>query len=109
MAEYRGGGIAPGGGFNVAAFNLRNTIVAGNSVGTSGNYPDFQGTLNTSGYNLIGDTKGGAGFVATDILNKSAKLGPLQDNGGAIPRNGAVEQKPGHQCRRPQYDWASSL
>jgi hypothetical protein len=73
----RGGGIFiyPGGDLN-----MRNTILAGNSVATSRG--DLFGSLSSSGHNLIGNTEGGGGFDPTDLLNVDPHLGPLQDNGG---------------------------
>ncbi|MCB1719319.1 MAG: hypothetical protein KDK05_29640, partial [Candidatus Competibacteraceae bacterium] len=46
--------------------NLKNSIIAGNSVGTSGTGPDCDGTLTptTPGYNFIGDNSGCTGFPA---------------------------------------------
>ena len=40
------------------------------------------GTVTSKGYNLIGNSSGGSGFVATDLLNVNPLLGPLQNNGG---------------------------
>jgi hypothetical protein len=74
---YGGGGIKVA--FN-GTLNMRNTIVAGN-CGVGG-ASDLSGSLTSSGYNLIGNTQGGSGFVATDLLNVDPLLGPLQDNGG---------------------------
>ncbi len=76
-----GGGLASYGGFNQAVFNLRNTIVAGNTA-PSRHGPDLACVLVSSGYNLIGNPQGGSGFVATDLLKVNPKLGPLQNNGG---------------------------
>jgi hypothetical protein len=59
--------------------DMRNTILALNSP------RDLKGGLNSSGYNLIGDTRGGYGFAATDLLNVDPLLGPLTDNGGPTP------------------------
>jgi hypothetical protein len=52
------------------------SIVAGNTGG------DAAGGFDSLGYNLIGNTGGSSGWVGTDLLNKSPKLGPLQYNGG---------------------------
>lgn len=73
-----------GGIYNMASLVLRNSIVQGNSSTTG--YPiDCGGsTISSSGYNLIGST-GGCNFSSStgDLLNVSAVLGPLQNNGGA--------------------------
>jgi Ca2+-binding RTX toxin-like protein len=68
-------------------FNLRNTIIAGNSdvspagVGTA---PDCGGTLRSGGNNLIGDHTG-CGFAPRggDKINVDPRLGPLMNNGGS--------------------------
>jgi hypothetical protein len=57
----------------------RNTIIAGNTAHIA---PDLEGSLGSLGHNLIGNTSGGSGFDATDLLNVNPLLGPLQDNGG---------------------------
>jgi hypothetical protein len=77
-----GGGIENQ--YAYSTLNMRNTIVAGNTVFYYSGYydSDLHGTLTSSGYNLIGNTNGGSGFVATDLLNVNPKLGPLQNNGG---------------------------
>jgi len=60
--------------------NMRNSIVADN-------YPDFEGHLSLSGYNLIGYAFGDSGFVDTDLVGTfdnpiDPMLGPLQNHGG---------------------------
>jgi hypothetical protein len=77
-ANWYGGGIRNG-----YALNLRNTIVAGNSAAIS--WPDLEGKLTSSGSNLIGNTTGGSGYAATDLLNVNPYLAPLQNNGGPTP------------------------
>jgi hypothetical protein len=76
-------GFGYGGGISIwtGVLNLRNTIVAGNTI-QSGGGPDLDGNLSSSGYNLIGNTQGGSGFDDTDLLNVNPLLSPLQDNGG---------------------------
>jgi hypothetical protein len=76
-ADASGGGIA-----NSGAMTVRNTIIAGNTT-DFGPGPDLSGSLGSQGHNLIGNTQGGSGFAASDLLNVSPLLGPLQDNGGA--------------------------
>jgi hypothetical protein len=76
-----GGGIANAGSGTIG---IRNTILAGNQASTS---RDVSGSLNSQGYNLIGDGTGGSGFVGTDLVGAAdmpidPMLGPLQDNGG---------------------------
>ncbi|MBH8561146.1 VCBS repeat-containing protein [Nostoc sp. CENA67] len=62
----------------------KNTIIAGNIAPSN---PDFNGTLTSNGYNLIGNTSGAVitGNTTGNITGVSANLGPLQNNGGATP------------------------
>jgi hypothetical protein len=81
-----GGGGFPdlvGGVGNVGLVNARNTIIAKNPNG------DFNGTLTSQGFNLIGNGSGATitPAQATDQIGTTAfpidpMLGPLQDNGG---------------------------
>jgi len=73
-----GGGIDTRLGFTT----LANTIIATNTAPTA---PDVAGTVTSLGYNLIGNSSGGSGFVAADLLNVNPLLGPLQSNGGPTP------------------------
>jgi hypothetical protein len=64
--------------------HVRNTIVAGNSGGSSA---DVSGVVVSLGYNLIRDGTGGSGYADTDLVGTpdnpiDPMLGPLQDNGG---------------------------
>jgi hypothetical protein len=78
-ASFLGGGIYNDEGGLV----MRNTILAGNTA--SDGSPDLGGHLTSSGYNLIGNTRGGGGFDPTDLLNVDPRLAPLQDNSGPTP------------------------
>jgi hypothetical protein len=73
-AAASGGGIANGG--TLTTFD---TILAGNLAPAGA---DLSGNLGSLGHNLIGNTTGGSGFDATDLLNVDPRLGPLQYNGG---------------------------
>ncbi len=73
-SAVRGGGI-----YNTGTANIANTIVATNTAPTG---PDVDGNVASKGYNLIGNSSGGSGFVATDLLDVNPVLGPLQSNGG---------------------------
>jgi hypothetical protein len=44
--------------------------------------PDLDGGVASQGYNLIGNSTGGSGYAASDLLNVNPQLGPLQNNGG---------------------------
>jgi len=69
-----GGGIT-----NAGTAIIANTIVAGNTAPTG---PDVSGKVTSKGHNLIGNSSGGSGFVAADLLNVNPVLGPLQNNVG---------------------------
>ena len=74
---------APGNGIRVdgtATVNLRNTILAGNA----GASPDCQGTLNSEGYNLFGNTASCTigGVTTGNITNPAPGLELLANNGG---------------------------
>jgi hypothetical protein len=79
-------GPAMGGGvYHVQGMlQTRDTILAGNTVNGPGvnSGPDLSGDLGSLGHNLVGNSDGGSGFDATDLLDVDPLLGPLQDNGG---------------------------
>ncbi len=69
-----------GGIDNSATAECVNTIVTSN---TNPSGPDdVGGTFTSQGYNLIGITNGGSGFISNDLLNVEALLEALADNGG---------------------------
>jgi hypothetical protein len=72
---FDGGGAA----FQYIPLSLRNCVFAGN---TAPQGPDILGPVASQGYNLIGSTANSFGWLATDLLNTNALLGPLADNGG---------------------------
>ncbi len=100
-------GIETGGGISKesGALNMRNTIVAGNTAPMG---PDLAGSLTSSGYNLFGNTIGGSGYAATDLLNVDPQLGPLADNGGPtqtmalLPGSPAIDA--GDNTDAPEWD-----
>jgi hypothetical protein len=69
--------------FPGGVITMTNTIVAGNMGGSSLDCFRESGSINSSGYNLIGSTSG-CTFAASsgDKLNINPDLGPLSDNGG---------------------------
>jgi hypothetical protein len=84
---YRNGsdGPATGGGVNnQGQLQTRDTLLAENTVDGPGSNsgPDLAGDLGSLGHNLVGDSEGGSGFDATDLLDVDALLAPLHDNGG---------------------------
>src|SRR5215207_6035360 len=92
-----GGGIFQG----ANTLSLVNTIVSGN---TAGSFPEIflqGGTVNSAGYNLIGDSAGDAAstslpimFQATDILDTPPMLFPLGDYGGPTPTHAVQPGSP---------------
>jgi hypothetical protein len=85
---------------------LWNTIVAGNTH--TGSPSDVDGSIVSNGHNLIGDTNGSSGWVASDLLNVDPNLGPLQDNGGPtqtmalLPGSPAIDA--GDNTDAPEWD-----
>lgn len=75
-----GGGICS----STGTASVKNTIIANNQVAPTGEAPDFWGTLNSIGYNLIENTEqcGINGVVTGNITGKDPLLGGLADNGG---------------------------
>lgn len=78
-----GGGIANVPFFG-ATWELRNTIVSGNSAPDSPDISNGFGSQISRGFNLIKNTSGAAAgsFLPSDQLGVDPKLGPLQNNGG---------------------------
>jgi hypothetical protein len=76
---------------------LRNSIIQG-----------LNGTISSSGYNLIIYSAGGSGYVPSDILNVDPMLGPLQNNGGPtqtmalLPGSPAIDS--GTNQGAPEWD-----
>jgi hypothetical protein len=79
LAGAEGGGIYNAAG--ASALQMHDTILADNTTDEAA--PDLYGGVTSLGYNLIGNTTGGSGFSASDLLNVDPKLGPLQNNGGS--------------------------
>ncbi len=71
----------------------QNTIIADNS---SGSNTEFEGTLTSQGYNLIGNTSGTTitGTTTGNILNQNAQLAPLGNNGGATQTHALMTGSP---------------
>jgi hypothetical protein len=109
--SYYASGPATGGGlYNQGTLQSRDTILADNTVSGPGTNtsPDLAGNLGSLGHNLIGNTFGGSGFDATDLLNVDPLLGPLQDNGGPtqtmalLPGSPAIDA--GDNTNAPTWD-----
>jgi hypothetical protein len=96
-----------GGGISITntTFTLKNSILAENVSDTG---LDISGNLESSGFNLIQSSAGGSGFHPSDILNVSAMLAPLADNGGPtqtmalLPGSFAIDA--GDNTDAPEWD-----
>jgi hypothetical protein len=100
--------VAGGGGVdNGGALLARNTIFAEDSI-TTGTGPDLSGVLISLGHNLFGNSRGGSGFRASDLLNVNPRLGPLQYNGGPTQTMALLSGSPtlnaGDTTDAPAYD-----
>jgi hypothetical protein len=102
-ASGSGGGISNAAG--ASALQIHDTILADN---TADNNPDVDGGVTSQGHNLIGNTTGGSGFAASDLLNVKPQLGPLQNNGGPTPTMALLPGSPalnaGDNTGAPAYD-----
>jgi hypothetical protein len=63
-----------------ATMNATNSLVSGNT--DSGGNPDIGGVVTSHGHNLIGNATGNGPWLASDLTNVAANLGPLGNNGG---------------------------
>jgi parallel beta-helix repeat protein len=74
-ATETGGGV-------VGTMNAGNTLIGNNT--DNGTAPDYAGTVNSQGYNLIEKTTGTtiSGTTTGNITGLDARVGPLQDNSG---------------------------
>src|SRR6266851_2430864 len=101
-----GQGMGGGLSFNMGTLRTRNTILAGNMAQTTAR--DLSGNLGSLGHNLIGNSTGGSGFDATDLLDVNPRLGPLQDNGGPTLTHAPLEGSPaidaGDNTDAPEFD-----
>jgi CSLREA domain-containing protein len=84
-AENDNAGAGSGGGISVVSgtMNLKNTVVADNTLGTTGTAPDISGVVVSQDYNHIEDPTG-ATITGTTTNNTTgdALLGALANNGG---------------------------
>jgi CSLREA domain-containing protein len=80
--------------------SIKNSIIANNSAdGVPG--PDCQGTINSGGYNLVGDTTDCGGTVGTDITGQDPLLGPLANNGGDTETHALLARSPAIDAANP--------
>jgi CSLREA domain-containing protein len=76
-AATNAGGLHKGTTTNNA--NIRNSIIAGNTGGTS---PDAVSVFNSLGNNIIGVVGTSTGWIASDLQNQNPLLSPLGSYGG---------------------------
>jgi len=97
-----GSGGTGGGIFSsLSPVTIANTIAARNN---STSAPDISGALTSQGFNLIGDTTGSTGEIATDMINVDPKLGPLQDNGAFTQTMALLLGSPAINHGNPAFD-----
>jgi CSLREA domain-containing protein len=89
-----GGGLS---GLFAGAFELRNTLIGGNSDGsTTGNVrPDCSATVTSNDHNLVRDPTGCAGLASPgDVIGQDPLVGALADHGGATPTHALLPGSP---------------
>ncbi len=99
-SDNSGGGI-----YNAGTVIASHTIIADNNT-DSGSSPDFDGTLESKGYNLIGNKDGVniIGNLTGNILNQSAKLDSLKDNGGLTRTMALLVSSPAINAGDPNFN-----
>ena len=108
------GGDGSGGGMEATrgTFTLRNSIVHANTaprnpdcsaLGSSPSGTIFDSFILTTGHNIVGNTTGCAGFVATtgDLVGADPLLGPLADNGGPTQTRALLAGSPALEAGDP--------
>ncbi len=87
-----GGGI-----YRQNTVSMVGSILAGN---TAPNGTDLFGAITSAGFNIIGVSAGGSGYLTSDLINTNPKLGPLQDNGGPTFTHGLLNGSPAIDANR---------
>jgi len=89
-----------GGINNAGTANLKNTIVAGNTVANAASSPDFRGAVAAgSAYNLVGNGQGTTGVSNGDANRNQVGVDPMLDptlklNGGTTPNHALLAGSP---------------
>lgn len=93
-AGQPGNGGLGGGVLNNGTVNVRNSIIAGNTAPQGG--PDYYGTMNSQGYNLIGNTANMTitGDTTGNIIGADARLAPLGFYGGKTLTHALLSSSP---------------
>ncbi len=90
-------GRAGAGGFsnNQSTLKARNCLVARNRTTNRASGPDIAGTIQSSGFNLIGNTNGGnVTGLNGDKLNVNPQIRPLAANGGPTKTHALAATSP---------------
>ena len=87
-----GGGI-----FRQNTVSIVGSILAGNTAGVG---TDLSGAIVSGGFNIIGASAGGSGYLTSDLINTNPKLGPLQDNGGPTFTHSLLNTSPAIDANR---------
>lgn len=97
-ATGRAGGLS-----NYGTLNLRNTIVAGNTIVPGGSPDCAADPINSQGYNVIGDTTGCTlvGVAAGNQLGVDPLLGALAANGGPTRTHALLDGSPAINAGNP--------
>jgi CSLREA domain-containing protein len=96
-ADGTGTGDTGGGLYADDSATIRNSIIAGNTVGGAGTDPDCTdnaGPLTSQGHNLV-QVPGTCTFTtAGDLTGLSPNVAPLADNGGPVPTHALLPGSP---------------
>ena len=98
-AVLNGGNLLGGGISSSGSLGVYDSIVAGNSGGSS---PDVRGDFSFNSFSLIGNADGSTGFtngvnhslVGSGAAPINPRLGPLRDNGGPTPTHALSPDSP---------------
>ena len=96
IANNGGAGGNPGGvRRDAGSVNVKNTIIATNYLNTGTVFSnDVSGSFDSQGNNLIGNSTGGSGFIASDLLNVNPQLGTLINRGGTTYTHSLLAASP---------------
>lgn len=102
-ADGTGTGDTGGGLYADDSATIRNSIIAGNTVGGAGTDPDCtdNGPITSQGYNLV-QVPGTCTFTAVgDLTGVAPNVAPLADNGGPVPTHALLPGSPAINAGNP--------
>jgi CSLREA domain-containing protein len=102
-ADGTGTGDTGGGLYADDSATIRNSIIAGNTVGGAGTDPDCtdNGPITSQGYNLV-QVPGTCPFTAVgDLSGVAPNVAPLADNGGPVPTHALLPGSPAINAGNP--------